>query len=462
MKGLGAVTVFEYQHLVAGSGFGEVIGIPDAVFAWLESECLRASGTGDTAWARPGLRSGRRTIQMTNSVGVIRAPGGFQIEVLPKIGKVAADGGSSARSLLLDILSCLGEFRHIRKDRAELQARRMPLFEVFVSQFLEGVRKVLQQGLASGYNPLKENLASLRGKLLFSENLKKNLVRPDRFFAALDEFTQNRPENRLIHSALAAVADQTRSPANQRLAQELRFAFAEVPRSADIYRDFAGLARQRGMDHYEEPLAWARLLLSGHSPITGIGSSNASTLLFPMEALFEAFVAKHMRRQLKEGHQLQVQRNSRYLVHHAGRRMFRMRPDLVVTRSMSNVLLADTKWKLIDEEAAFRAKYWLSQSDFYQMYAYGHSYLGATGDVVLLYPATGQFKGPLAPFTFPDRPDLTLWVLPFSLDTKRILLPATEEPRIERLLRVFNSFGLGETFQAHPPFPAQAVSREVV
>ncbi len=439
MRRLGAVTVFEYQHLVAGPGFGEVIGIPEEVFAWLESECLRTSETGDAAWASPGLRRGRRTIQMTNSVGVIRAPGGFQIEVLPKIGKVAADGGSSARSLLLDMLSCLGEFRHIRKDRAELQARRMPLFEVFVSQFLEAVRKVLQRGLASGYNPLEENLASLRGKLLFSENLKKNLVRPDRFFAALDEFTQNRPENRLIHGALAAVADQTRSAANQRLAQELRFAFAEVPISTDIDRDFAGLARQRGMDHYEEPLAWARLLLSGQSPITGIGSDNALTLLFPMEALFEAFVAKHMRRQLKEGHELQTQRSSQYLVHHAGRRMFRMRPDLVVTRSMSNVLLADTKWKLIDEDAPSRAKYLISQSDIYQLHAYGHSYLDAKGDVVLIYPATGQFKVALAPFSFPDRPKLTLWVLPFSMETKRLLLPQTDDPGVDSILRIFKS-----------------------
>ena len=59
----------------------------------------------------------------------------------------------------------------------------------------------------------------------------------------------------MIHSALVSVSEQTRSPANQRLAQELRFAFSEVPRSAGIDRDFAGLARQRGMDHYEEPLA---------------------------------------------------------------------------------------------------------------------------------------------------------------------------------------------------------------
>lgn len=439
MRASGAVTVFEYQHLVAEPGFQEVVGIPAKVFAWLESECLRASGIGEAAWAKPGLRHGRRTIQMTNSVGVIRCPGGFQIEVLPKVGKVAGDGGFSARTLLLDMLFCLGEFRHIRKDRAQLQARRMPLFEVFVSQFLESVRAVVQRGLASGYNPLEENLASLRGKLLFSENLKRNHVHPDRFFAAFDEFTQNRPENRLIHRALASVANQTHSPANQRLALELRFAFAEVPGSADIERDFSGLARQRGMDHYEEPLAWARLLLSGHSPITGIGSTGAPSLLFPMEALFEAFVAKHLRRQLKEGHQLQTQRSSRYLVNHDGRRMFRMRPDLVVTKSTSNVLLADTKWKLIDEEAASRAKYLLSQSDFYQMYAYGHSYLGATGDVVLIYPATGQFKAPLAPFSFPDRPTLTLWVLPFSLETKRVLLPQTGGSSLDSMLRIFES-----------------------
>lgn len=445
----GAVTVFEYQHLTAEPGFGEVVGIPAKIFAWLESECLRASGTGEAAWARPGLRHGKRTIQMMNSVGVICSPGGFQIEVLPKVGKLADNGGYSARVLLLDMLSCLGEFRHIRKDQAQLQARRMPLFEVFVSQFLVSVVAVLKMGLASGYTPLEESLASLRGKLLFSENLKRNLVRSDRFFVAFDEFTQNRPENRLIHRALASVAEQTRSPANQRLALELRFAFAEVPSSADIKRDFAGIARQRGMDHYEEPLAWARLLLSGHSPITGIGSSGAPTLLFPMEALFEAFVAKHLERQLKEGHQLQTQRSSRYLVHHAGRRMFRMRPDLVVSRSMSNVLLADTKWKLIDEAAAFQAKYWLSQSDFYQMYAYGHSYLGATGDVVLIYPATGQFKASLAPFTFPDRPDMTLWVLPFSLETKRVVLPEIEDPRLDNMLRVFKSRSQQETVQTN-------------
>ncbi|NTJ51390.1 McrC family protein [Agrobacterium rhizogenes] len=433
------ITVFEYQHLVAGPGMADAAGVPVEVFNWLERECLRMSEADDAAWAKPRFRNGRRSIQMTNSVGVIRTPDGFQIEVLPKIGKIARDKGASSRVLLLDMLACLRVFRHIRMERAVLAARRMPLFEVFIAEFLESVRLALQRGLRSHYNPLEDNLAALRGKLLVSETLKQNLVRPDRFFVAFDEFTQNRPENRLLHSALVVALGQTQSPVNQRLARELKFAFVDIPVSADTDRDFGRVSRQRGMDHYEEPLAWARLLLTGHSPVTGAGANKAPSLLFPMDALFEAFVSKHLRKQLAPDHQLKVQHGARHLLEHAGKRMFRMRPDLLVTRSKVNVLVADTKWKLINANAEPGAKYWLSQADLYQMHAYGHSFMDAKGDVILIFPETDDFCAPLAPFLFPDRPELILWVLPFSLRTKRIVLPNADDARNGRML---NAFGL--------------------
>lgn len=433
------ITVFEYQYLVAGAGAGDAAGVPQKVFDWLERECLRISEEEDVAWAKPRLRKGKRSIQMTNSVGVIRTPDGFQIEVLPKVGKVASDGGVSARALLLDMLACLREFRHIRTERAALAAKRMPLFEVFIAEFLETVRRALQRGLRSGYDSIEDNLATLRGKLLTAENLKRNLVRPDRFFVAFDEFTHNRPENRLIHSALAVVGRQAQNPANQRLVQELKFAFVDVPASFDVDRDFARVSRQRDMDHYEEPLAWARLLLTGRSPVTGVGENRASSLLFPMEALFEAFVAKHLRRQLAPDHRLKTQDSTQHLLEHAGRGMFRMRPDILVTSSTETIFVADTKWKLINESADHRSKYSLSQSDLYQMHAYGHSFLNEKGDVLLVFPETDDFKAPLAPFLFPQRPDLTLWVLPFSLKRKCVILPEASDPRRERLRRLFSA-----------------------
>ena len=58
----------------------------------------------------------------------------------------------------------------------------------------------------------------------------------------------------------------------------------------------------------------------------------------------------------------------------------------------------------------------LSQSDFYQLYAYGQKYLGGQGTMLLLYPKTSRFSVPLPPFNFGN--DLILHALPFDLDAE--------------------------------------------
>ena len=68
-------------------------------------------------------------------------------------------------------------------------------------------------------------------------------------------------------------------------------------------------------------------------------------------------------------------------------------------------------------------KYGLSQSDFYQLQAYGLSYLNGRGDVVLVYPKTASFTQPLPVFEFPKVDGLRLWVLPFCLKSRALLIP---------------------------------------
>jgi 5-methylcytosine-specific restriction enzyme subunit McrC len=68
-------------------------------------------------------------------------------------------------------------------------------------------------------------------------------------------------------------------------------------------------------------------------------------------------------------------------------------------------------------------KYGLSQSDFYQLQAYGQSYLDGQGDVVLIYPKTATFDRPLPVFEFPKLEGLRLWVLPFCLKSRRLAIP---------------------------------------
>lgn len=89
----------------------------------------------------------------------------------------------------------------------------------------------MKRGLRRDYVSEQSNLFALRGKLLVSQQLRQNLQRPDRFFTDHDDFSPNRPENRLLHAALRKVLSATVSELIQRLARELVFVFADVPPS---------------------------------------------------------------------------------------------------------------------------------------------------------------------------------------------------------------------------------------
>jgi 5-methylcytosine-specific restriction enzyme subunit McrC len=67
---------------------------------------------------------------------------------------------------------------------------------------------------------------------------------------------------------------------------------------------------------------------------------------------------------------------------------------------------------LIRSERSF---YTFSQSDFYQLFAYGHKYLeGGQGELALIYPRRAVLQEALKPFEF--APGLTLKLIPFDLE----------------------------------------------
>lgn len=422
------LTIYEFDALTTadkiGSDSKDVHIVPTKVFDWLREQCLRIADVGNAPWLRWTQRRGHHVIQVTSFVGVIRAPDGFQIEVLPKIGKAMVNSTIEVRQLLIDMLCCLKEFRHIKTDSAKLSATHMPLPEIFISEFLQEVGIIIKHGMRSDYLRRQGNLSALRGKLILSSHLQQNLFRADRFFTEYDEFINDRPENRLIRSALRQVILLTKMQLNQRLARELDFAFTDIPISTQIKTDIQKIRLDRGMSYYAQALAWACLILNEESPLTGSGQYYAPSLLFPMEAVFEAYVEKHLSMQLEKGFSLKAQARSQYLVQHNNQNWFRLNPDLLVQLRGTTHLVLDTKWKLLDSSKKNgREKYQLSQADFYQLYAYGHHYLDGNGEIILVYPRTDTFNDVLDVFEFPKSKGMRLWVLPFCLKTRKLLVP---------------------------------------
>ncbi|WP_163921062.1 McrC family protein [Photobacterium sp. Alg240-V54] len=201
--------------------------------------------------------------------------------------------------------------------------------------------------------------------------------------------------------------------------------FHDVPVSHNHKHDFSLVALGRGMNYYELPLAWVKLILDGLSPQTMKGDHHAASLLFPMERVFEDYVAQSLGKALKTTHRLKAQLQSKSLVTHNGSSWFKLKPDMVIEHSGKVVTVLDTKWKLLDSSKANGTdKYGLSQSDFYQMLAYGHHYFDTeieNPEMFLVYPSHSGFKQAIPhSFDFPIQSEKTLklWVVPFVISEK--------------------------------------------
>ncbi|ENC6709701.1 McrC family protein [Vibrio harveyi] len=422
-------TVFEYGYLSFDKSARDELGaelISKSAFEYLKEVCLSANGSEASKCLGLTKRYGYELIQVKNYVGVLFTPTGEHIEVLPKTGRKAADREtviSESRQLLLMMLQHLGSFRYVASDQASIASKKMPLLEVFIEQFLQSVNRLVKRGLKSDYVTQVDNLNYQKGKLLVGQQLRRNLINQHKFYVEYDEYLINRPANRLITTALNKLVSYTRSPSNQRLLRELQFAFVDVPVSKSVKQDLSALKLDRSMPDYHVPIAWAKLILEGFSPLSMKGESSALSLMFPMEAVFESYVASVLRSSLPENVELTTQARAKHLVKHNGKAQFQLMPDLLMTLPDKSQVVLDTKWKLLDFEAH---NYGISQSDMYQMFAYGHKYLKGSGELYLIYPAHESFTKPIEQsFDFSD--SLKLWVVPFVMSPEgnsRVIWPA--------------------------------------
>ncbi len=226
----------------------------------------------------------------------------------------------------------------------------MPLLEIFISQFLQSVSQLLKQGLRSDYVSEQGNLSFMKGKLMLSAQLRHNIVNRHKFCVDYDDYMPDCSANRLLHSALDKLLSLRLSSENQRWLYELRFAFDGIPLSRDIDSDIGSLRLERGMAHYSEPMAWAQLILREMNPAALQGNTNAISLLFPMEAVFESFVAQTLPDELPPQLKVKSQAATYSLAKHGPNDCFKLRPDLLIQsrQPVQTKMVMDTKWKLVD------------------------------------------------------------------------------------------------------------------
>ena len=356
--------------------------LPEKTFDALEAFIL--ANTNDSATEAVELlslsvrRNIGKIITARNYVGLITMSDGTVIEILPKI----ADGEitvSETKQIFLEMLKTLNDVNFKDFNVSSLHTERLSLLEIFIKMFLDEVTILTKQGLKAAYTPIESNEKFYKGKLLASQNLKHNLVNKERFFVRYDDFNINRPENRLIKSTISFLLKSTSDVRNRQLASRLLTYFDKVGFSTNYEGDFSRCSADRNVSYYRKALSWCRVFLLGNSFTAFAGSEVALALLFPMEKVFESFIATRFRKHLGTGINIRTQDN-RYSLFDSPSRAFALRPDIVLEFDERTIVL-DTKWKLLTDSARNKG---ISQSDMYQMYAYSKKY--EADGIVLVYP----------------------------------------------------------------------------
>lgn len=418
------ISVREYSKIADG-----ILGITEAGTTEVDSETFNQlsehieenqdSLSVESAFSQ-FRRNRRRYILVKNYVGLIQTKNGTILEIVPKIHRSMSESDTSlseAKSVVLKMLSSLKNSPFITLGEAGIDSNKeMPLMEVFISAFLLELEQLLRKELRGGYQVRREETQFIKGKVLIEEQLR--LFNPARvmFICEYDVFSVDVSPNRLIKSVLIKLSQITVDPNNAVRIRKHLENFEGISDSRNIRNDFA-YCKQHGflLKNYEKLLSWCEVILDNKGFSGYRGNSINLSILFPMEKLFESYIAFLLSKYAKElGVKVQDRRFHLVEEERAGKRIgqFQLRPDLVLS---NNKVIIDTKWKILEDS---KSHFNISEKDIYQMFAYGKRYQNEIENNIppklfLVYPSNVLKNENLPKYIFGN--EMSLDIVTFDL-----------------------------------------------
>ncbi len=362
------ITLFEHQRLKLNQRIRDVI-VDESLINSLE----RFYGNG-----LPYYELIHKGVQFKNYVGVIQI-GNTLIEVLPKADKTKNNKNdvNEWRKILIDMLRAVHGFEVKAPSSSNLNISKNSVLDLYFELFLTETEYLLRKGLVKKYRKTKNNITALKGRMLFSKQISKNLVHKERFFSEYTTYDTEHILHIIIYQTLLILKRiNTNSALTSRICS-LLLNFPEMPIIKINQASFDSVKLNRKTNDYRKAIEIARLILLHYHPDLSNGRNDVLALMFDMNLLWEQFVIVSLRKNKA----LNVKGQSKkYFWKPDGGRKRTIRPDITLSHDEKNYII-DTKWKLVERKP--------SMDDVRQMYAY-HQYFNAE-KVALLYPGKADY-----------------------------------------------------------------------
>lgn len=309
-------------------------------------------------------------IRFRQFVGVIEIKG-ITIEIHPKADRYEDD--AKWRNVLLPMLFSCGHLTPDPVGDANLSRQKLNLLEIYFAYFLKEMEHIIRSGPVKQYRLEVGNMQSLKGKLDFAGNIRRNLVHKERFYTVHEVYDHDHLLHQVLSYALGIVEQYIGGSNLADRLKRVQFHFPVVSEKRICAQDLEKIRLNRKTRHYERALGLARLIIRSYSPDLKSGSRKMIALLFDMNKLWEHYILVHLRRYCRAHPEWSVSGQESALFHGNSRTI---RPDIVLRRGDS-IYIIDTKWKLPKNNQD-------SIEDLRQMYVYGRFWQAER--MILLYP----------------------------------------------------------------------------
>jgi len=342
---------------------------------------------------QPFLRFSNNEIRANNYVGFIQTANDL-VEIYPKVFRNCPEKDKT--DMLSHIFFWFNYCRKWKFPFSQAQLDRLSIDEfpeliinLIANQFLQTVSS---QPLTM-YQPVEETMQTPRGSINFQRYISNGLSNGNfqNIECDYEPFLFDNKVNRVIKFCSRILMDQTRFAENLQLLQEVVFILDEVEDIPCNSYEVENISLNSFFDEYNKVIDSCKLVLNQQLYSSNTYDLSQWCLLFPMEYVFEDFVAGFLEQHFSKDWYVNYQKSDEYLATNVlGKKVFNMQHDIfLISKHSDKKIIVDTKYKLRSRNFKDDPKRDIAQSDLYQMTSYAFR-RGCT-NVFLLYPNLSDF-----------------------------------------------------------------------
>ena len=376
---------------------------------------------------QPFLRFSNNEIRANNYVGFIQTTNDL-IEIYPKVFRNCQekDKNDMLRHIFFWFNYCRKwkfPFSKVQLDKLTIDEFPELIINLIANQFLETVSN---QPLIM-YQPVEEAMQTPRGSINFKRYISNSLANGNfqNIECDYEPFLFDNKVNRVIKYCSRLLINQTKFKESLQMLQEIVFILDEVEDIPFNSYEVENITLSSFFDDYNKVLDCCKLVLNQQLYSSNTYDLSQWCMLFPMEYIFEDFVAGFIDNKFSNDWKVEYQKSNEYLS--SNPKAFNMQHDIFLTSKGINKrkVIIDTKYKLRSPDFKNDIKKGIAQVDLYQMTSY--AFCRGCTDIFLLYPnLTEDINEPdvfeiSSGFNTKDKIKITAMEIPFwsreNLDT---------------------------------------------